>query len=87
MSDQKMNRQIDDWSELYRATILESDRDKFALLLFLAQNDIRERIQELWNAGSHETAEQERLDSASHGLELLRTSAEKGPEDDLKSQQ
>jgi hypothetical protein len=65
------------WFELYKAAIMEDDPAALSFLLPNAQNAIRERMQELWNAGATEIAERQRLDAAFHYLEILRSITEK----------
>ena len=66
-----------DWRALYRAAIQEQESEKIAGRIADAYKAIRERRLQLWNEGSLETGERERLENACHYLELLRQVGEK----------
>jgi len=60
------------WPELYRQAILESDLGRLPERIEKAQSAIQRRARELWYAGSPETRERRALDAAIRLLRLLR---------------
>lgn len=62
----------DDWHELYRDALLESDPAQVSVRIEQAHKAIQHRALELWYAGSPATKELHDLDTALHFLDLLR---------------
>jgi len=60
------------WPELYRQAILESDLGRLPERIEKAQSAIQRRARELWYAGSPETRERRALDAAVRFLRLLK---------------
>lgn len=60
-----------EWRELYREALLESDPTRMPARIEQASKAIQLRALELWNMGSPETRERHELDSALHFLSLL----------------
>jgi len=60
------------WPQLYREALLESDPLKVPVRIEEAHKAIHRRALELWYAGSPRTKEQRDLDAALHFLGLLK---------------
>jgi hypothetical protein len=70
MLDQDAQQQ---WSELYRLALLESDEHKLLRRIERAENAIQQRARQLWYSDSSPTRERQDLDVALRFLGLLRT--------------
>jgi hypothetical protein len=62
-----------DWHDLYREALLESDPARMPVLIEEAYKAVQRRTRELWYACSPETKERHELDAALYFLGLLRT--------------
>jgi hypothetical protein len=61
-----------EWRELYREALLESDPTRVPILIEEAYKAVQRRALELWYACSSETKERHELDAALYFLGLLR---------------
>lgn len=61
-----------DWHDLYREALLESDPARVPALIDEAYKAVQRRALELWNTCSPETKERHELDAALYFLGLLR---------------
>jgi len=71
-------RHTEHWFDLYEEAIFETDAEKLGIRISKAQNAIKVRAKQLWYEGSQEATERERLETAYHFLEILRSLSEKG---------
>lgn len=60
------------WRRLYREAVMEPDPEGLLVRIAEAHKAIQERERQLWYEGALELSERERLDAASHDLEILR---------------
>jgi hypothetical protein len=71
----KMNTtSVNDWKELYRAALFESNKSKIPTRIAQAEKRIAARALELFNSGDHDTMERNELNVAMYALVALRSS-------------